>query len=137
MKHLALISLLALLLGACSLSEGTGQVLLGKATTEETEALASIVRVDLEEALRSAEAHDDLIAATCYSGLLARMDLVGGNYITEIKGPFTSFQKVRNVRRLLTDGVSDELTLACAALRSDSKSSVVNIIKSVTTGGVF
>ncbi len=135
----------AFLLAGCSAggltaSGATAAADIAEAETEQERAvLTTIARDDLAEALRSAEAHDDLIAATCWRGLLVKLDSVDGGFFTEPKGVFSGFQKARNIRRVLTEGVSDELKVACAALRSDTRSALIDIARTVglPVPGVF
>lgn len=127
----------AFLLAGCSAggltaSGATAAADIAEAETEqERKVLTTIARDDLAEALRSAEAHNDIIAATCWRGLLVKLDSVDGGFFTEPKGVFSTFQKTRNIRRVLTEGVSDELKVACAALRSDTRSAVLDIARTV------
>lgn len=132
-KVLAPFALIGLLgLGACASSFGNvlDNVQEGYSELEaEREAWGQLTRADLEEALRSANAHDDVIAAACWTGLLTKLDELGAEgFFTEPKGVFSSFQKARNARRLITGGFSDEIKLACAALKDDSFNGIRSIV---------
>jgi hypothetical protein len=132
-KGVIALSMLGLLgLGACasSFSNALGNVQGAYSEVEaEREAWGQLTREDLEEALRSANAHDDVIAAACWTGLLTKLDELGAEgFFTEPKGVFSSFQKARNARRLITGGFSDEIKLACAALKDDSFNGIRSIV---------
>jgi len=94
---------------------------------EAREILEGVVREDLIEALRSTEEHDDVVAAQCWRGLLVMVDRVDENFFTVPKGVFSTYQKVRNTRRILGD-VNDEMKLACGALKADSKLRLLNLV---------
>lgn len=97
----------------------------------ETEAFAQLTRADLEEALRSAQVHQDKKAEMCWQSMIDVLDTTGGNgFFTDAsKGPISTFQKARNVRRFVTgDGIED-IEIGCAALKEEIKGNVVGIFR--------
>ena len=99
---------------------------------EDRAAAREKVRLDLEEALRSTEVHEDKIsAAACWRGILAKLDALQGNYFTTVKGVASGLQKARNIRRKFTDGISEDIVIACAALRADTRSALLGLVRKV------
>ena len=110
MTRLAIV-FLALLLPACA-----------SLPAEDREAISdakAFVLADLQAAEASAIAHDDVLAAQCWRALIdakvAASDAVG----TEIKGAFSGVQAVRNARRKIQSGLSDEVKIGCGPLALD------------------
>jgi hypothetical protein len=79
-------------------------------------------KADVEEALRSAEAYDDPMAAQCWRFVLKLAE----KQPTEVKGLASGYQKDRNIRRLATS--SDEAQMACAPMIRDSRNAIIDIL---------
>lgn len=111
-----------LLLGGCASSF--------ERIAEERAELGVIVRGDLEEASRSAHAYNDVVAYTCYDTLLDFLDRNGeeGFFTDASKGAISSFQKLRNARRLMEGSVGVEIRLACSALKAETEERVGAVI---------
>ena len=134
MIRICLLALVALALPGCATKaaiDTVGEVVEAESPDQRREILDTI-RADLQEALRSAEFHEDPIAATCWAGLLNVVDRVDAEgYFTDTKGAFSTYQKVRNARRKISGGFSDEIKLACSALRSDARAGLFDAFRRV------
>lgn len=112
-------------LSACGVTQGVFE-----RTTELREEGLTLVRADLEEASRSAHAYEDRVAYTCYDELLAILDENGevGYFTDASKGAISTFQKVRNTRRLLQGEATVRIRLACSALKEETQDRVGSVI---------
>lgn len=135
MKSFILIAALAAVLSGCAGVQADVEAY--KANVQEAvdsgdvEAFAALTRADLEEALRSAQVHQDKKAEMCWQSMLDVLDTTGGDgFFTDAsKGPIATFQKARNVRRFVTgDGIED-IEIGCAALKEEIKGNVVGIFR--------
>jgi hypothetical protein len=133
---------IALALGAAVLLTGCADNLLNmqqgladrySEVEAEREQLGQITRVDLEEALRSADVHGDVVAATCWAAMIDVLDEAGEEgFFTEPKGVFSTFQKVRNTRRILSDEVSTKIKIGCAALKEETRDRFLSIFRVIS-----
>lgn len=135
MRSLMPVLALTLLLGGCASGEGVlgpARAVLSAETEEERTVAYGAIRADLDEALRSAKVHEDRIAVACWQGLLTKLDAIDGDrYFTDVLGAASGFQKARNIRRKFSEGVSEDIVIACAALKADSRSALLGIARLV------
>lgn len=120
MKYVA-IAFLAIVLSACAVQD-RALVEAGKEAS-----LAEFALADLQAAHADAMAHDDVIAATCWAKLAEKVAALPGRTETQAVGAFSAYQKARNVRRAVTNGISDDIKLACAALAADARRGVLTL----------
>ena len=90
--------------------------------------LADFTQADLEAAKADADAHNDVIASTCYAYILTVLPVITQNaQDQDVKGVFSAFQKARNIIKRGQEGISDELTLNCGPLYLDAKRDVKGV----------
>lgn len=98
-------------------------------TQDDVVALSNIVLEDLKTAKADADVHDDIIASTCYAALIKKVEELPTLTAGRVVGPISGFQKARNARRRMDVGISDEVHVACAALASDTRVTVLRVLK--------
>lgn len=98
-------------------------------TQDEVVVLTQAAVYDLKAAKTDADAHEDIVASTCYGKLIERLSTLPALTEGRVIGPVTGFQKARNARRRLDAGISDEVHLACAALLADTRATVLRVTK--------
>lgn len=130
MKH-AVFAAALLALTACGTLPNTVQ---DGDTQDEIEALVAFASDDLRAALADAQAHNDVIAATCWGKLLERVEDIPRLTETRVIGAASAYQKARNIRRRVDAGWSDEVRLACAALADDGRGVIRRLLRRI--GGV-
>jgi len=114
MKLLILAALAALLTGCAGLAE--------RAVGDVDEPRFAFVLADIDAAQALAVAANDPAAVQCYTTLSGKVERLGGRLELPVVGVVSAYQRARNVRRLVTGGVSDELRAACAWMLMDSRS---------------
>lgn len=121
MRFALLLALAGLLAGCSGLFERAAEV---------REEGLELVRTDLEEASRSAHAYEDIVAYTCYDELLEILEENGetGFFTDASKGAISTFQKVRNTRRLVQGQAGVRIRLACSALKAETEERVGAVI---------
>lgn len=127
---------LALTLSAC---QGLTQAMEGTVrdgnTQDEIEAATNFVLKDLREAKASADAHNDLIGSACWGKLIEKVEAIPARTETQVVGAAGTFQRARNIRRMLEAGIiSDELHQACAAMVADARSTILRLAKLAGVG---
>lgn len=137
MKRLAIA--LALLLTACTADDGEpGQGLAAAPAIEEAaDELKGFVQADLEAALADAEAHQDQVAAQCYTAILGRLQELQERQRVKPVGAISGFQKARNLKRRLDAGISDEFDIACGPLIAQVRRDTLSILTRLGSGGLF
>lgn len=100
-------------------------------TQDEVEALVQFASDDLRAALADANAHGDVIAATCWSKLLEKVDDLPRLTEGRVIGAASAYQKARNIRRRVDAGWSDDVRLACAALADDGRSVLARLLRRI------
>lgn len=98
-------------------------------TQDEAVVLTQAAVYDLKAAKADADAHEDIVASTCYGKLIEKLSALPALTEGRVIGPATGFQKARNARRRLDAGVSDEVHLACAALLADTRATVLRVVR--------
>lgn len=92
---------------------------------------ADIVVADLESALALATAADDKPAMTCYPVLIDwaqhLVEYRDQVVATAEAGVFTQYQRARNIRRRLEEGVPEEVGIACSRMIEESKGAITSI----------
>lgn len=122
MKYAAIALAFALALSACTAARDAALYEEGKVAS-----LTEFALEDLKAAHADALAHDDVIAATCWAKLAEKVAALPGRTETQAVGAFSAYQKARNVRRAVTNGISDDIKLACAALVADARRGVLSL----------
>jgi hypothetical protein len=116
----ALIAIAALALSACAgIPTVTGDQSAAGPSDPLGKFLADIharTLVDAQAAKMDADAHNDVIAGTCWTYIATKMESAGAAPSTQIAGILSAFQKARDIRRGIGGGVSDEFKLACSPL---------------------
>lgn len=112
---------LLLLLAACTsqLPEG-----------DDLESLRQLTLADLRAAQKDAEAHKDIIGATCWKQLAISLEGLS-DHDNPIIGIATAHQTARNIRRRLEAGVPEEIRLACAALVDDGSRFLIRLARRI------
>jgi len=103
----------------------------GEAYNDRLEQLSNIALPDLESANRLAIAADDKAAMQCWPAVIEfakHLDEYRQSIGEAAPGVFTSYQRLRNIRRRLSDGIPEDVHLACAAMVSESRSAIVNLL---------
>jgi len=104
---------------------------------EDRQALADVSEftlADLRAAEASATAHGDTIAATCWAALIDAKAAIGDTAATDIKGAFSGIQAVRNARRRVQSGLSDEVKIGCGPLALDAVASYSRLARLLKSG---
>lgn len=127
MKTIAAVAL-ALSLGACANLEGTVR---NGDTQDEIVALAELAKADVESALADARAHKDKAAVLCYAELLDKLEDLPKLTASRVVGPVSAFQKARNIRKRIDEGVSEDVEIACAALANETRGTLRRIVRLV------
>lgn len=82
--------------------------------------IANFSIADLEAADKDAIAHNDELSHACYPALERFVkELQGDNPNATVKGAFSAFQKARDVRHGVENGLPNYLKLGCAPLVQD------------------
>jgi hypothetical protein len=139
--------LLALALAGCA-TTGSYDI----ATDPDTVVkLKDVAIKDLTEAAASATAHNDVVAAQCWNGLIPvasqiqdffkPVKLPALDKVVKSAGPFSTYQNLRNLKAQINSDVDvllalaqagklkqikQAINMACAALKEDAKTSVVD-----------
>lgn len=132
MKTIATIAV-ALALGACSSLPDTVQ---NGDPRDEIAALTELAKTDIESALSDARAHKDKAAVLCYSELLDKIEDLPKLTASRVVGPVSAFQKARNIRKRIDEGVSEDVEIACAALANETRGTLRRIVRLVGGGVV-
>lgn len=106
-------------------------------TVDIQDAKASVVkfvRTDVEAALQDAQTHNDILASTCYQGILTHLDAINTGENAGVKGALSAFQKARNLRRGLGGGLTDEMKLACGPLFVDVQGNIMKLLSKIGAG---
>lgn len=98
--------------------------------------ISQLAQADVQAALDDANAHGDVIAAQCYAHILAVIPTLP-NAAAAPKGVVSAFQKARNIRRRVDQGISDEFTLACGPLITDTRRTALKIGARIGTAGAL
>lgn len=99
------------------------------------ESVLKFARADVEAALADATSHNDILASTCYQGILTHIDALNtGDSNAGVKGAVSAFQKARNVRRGLGGGLTDEMKLACGPLFIDVQGNIAKLLAKFGAG---
>lgn len=136
-KLLKLLSVLALVtLGACAgLGDVTESAQATVAGDDDAGGLQKFTLADLRAASALADRTNDVLAKQCYEGLIPIVESFGpkeGEDAGRVIGAISAYQKVRNVRRTLEDGLSselrDQLLLACGPMLTDSRFAIARLV---------
>ena len=85
---------------------------------------------DLRAADQMAVAAGDDIAHACYPQMIKFVRSVGDlrDETRTVMGAFSTYQRARNARRRLQEGLPTYLRIGCAALLNDSRRSLIRLI---------
>lgn len=96
--------------------------------------LQQLTSADLKAALDSAISHDDKLSVPCWSYLSQAVTQQAPK--TDVVGIASAYQRLRNLRRGVLGGISDELRLACAAMVQDSRDFALRFGSAFGSGGI-
>jgi hypothetical protein len=112
-------------LAACAAASGTST---GSTTpTDLRTSLARITLMDLQTAEADAKAHDDTLALMCYQYLAGELPSATAANSAAISGPISGFQHLRDLARVLDQGLSQDFQLNCAPLLSDARANLLKL----------
>ena len=117
-RNLMIASSLSLALSGCSVLE---------TLDEKADKWSKNAIVDLAAAARSAVAHGDPGAQTCWAVLAGYIEFRRQQGTTEVIGVFTAFQKARNIRRLVDAGIPEQVHIACAHMFGSAKRTILRL----------
>jgi hypothetical protein len=119
--------ILLLFISGCATSAAINEVKSDETVSFFT-ALQNATQADLDAALVDAQAHNDVIAMACYPVLKTYAAKLGSAKQGDIKGAFSSFQKVRDVAQQQgATAIPDDLRLACSALVQETRDFIIKM----------
>lgn len=149
MKYLHIVSALclALCLMACATSNAApappplpsagGTPTPAPAAADPLSQLATFTIADLQAADADAVANGDAIAHACYPALIAFIQsLPNANSGTTVSGAFSAFQKARDFRNRVNQGVPTSLLMGCGPLVTQVRGDILVLLGRLGVGGV-
>lgn len=86
---------------------------------------------DLQAANMSAVDNRDTLAMACWPVLIQFVQSLKKD--TKAIGPFSFYQRLRNIRRAAESGIPDEVRLGCAAMVQDSRDAVMEFMSKISS----
>lgn len=137
-RSIAILSLC--LLAACAGIEANRQQAEEAGQGDPVATLLAFTAGDLTVALADARASNDMISAPCWEKLLEKVRSLGDKTATvgQVAGAFSAFQKKRDVlNNPNSQGIQNELTVACAPLIMDERQTILAIAAKVGVRGAL